>query len=81
MATGTVKWFNGPSGFGVITADADGGDLFVHRGSLVDAGATLDAGDRVEFESHEGGMGAQAIEVHAVDGSRPAALLASGKEA
>ena len=65
MATGTVKSFNGPSGFGVIAADA-GGELFVHRGSLLVPGATLDAGDRVEFEAHEGGMGAQAIDVHPV---------------
>ena len=36
MASGTVKWFNGPSGFGVIT-DAGGCELFVHRGSLVAA--------------------------------------------
>ena len=33
MATGRVKWFNGPSGFGVITADAGGGELFVHQGA------------------------------------------------
>ncbi len=63
MASGTVKWFNGPSGYGVITPDAEGGELFVHGGSLVVAGTTLDAGDRVEFELREGGMGSQAVEV------------------
>jgi cold shock CspA family protein len=68
MASGTVKWFNGPSGFGVITPDADGAELFVYRGSLVAVGATLDAGDRVEFEVHEGGMGPQAVDVRTPSG-------------
>ena len=63
MSTGTVKWFNGPSGFGVIVEDAEGDELFVHRGSLTASGATLAPGDRVAFEIHAGGMGAQAIDV------------------
>jgi len=49
MASGTVKWFNGPSGFGVITADAGGCELSSTEGAsspLNDAGR----GDRVEFE-------------------------------
>ena len=70
MATGTVKWFNGPSGFGVIAADAGGGELFVHQGSLLVDGASLDAGDRVEFEAHEGGMGTQAIDVQRAEHTR-----------
>jgi cold shock CspA family protein len=53
MSTGTVKWFNGPSGYGVITDDAEGRELFVHRGSLTAAGTTLYACDRVAFEFHE----------------------------
>jgi CspA family cold shock protein len=63
MASGTVKWFNRPSGFGVIMPDAAGSELFVHGGSLVTAGTTLGAGDRVEFEVREGGMGKQAVDV------------------
>jgi cold shock CspA family protein len=63
MANGTVKWFNGPSGFGVITPDVDGAELFVHLGSVVVAGTTLDAGDRVEFAVQAGGMGMQAVDV------------------
>lgn len=63
MSTGTVQRFDGAIGFGVIIDDADGGELFVHRGSLRVSGETIRAGDRVEFEVHEGGMGAQAIDV------------------
>jgi CspA family cold shock protein len=63
MSTGTVKWFNAESGYGVITDDAENRDLFVHRGNL--AGATLSGGDRVEFETGRGGMHAQAIGVRA----------------
>lgn len=66
MAKGTVKWFNHPSGFGVITAD-DGGECFVYQGSLVVAGTAIDTGDRVAYEAVEGGMGAQASEVRRID--------------
>ena len=57
MSTGTVQRFDDAIGFGVIVDDADGGELFVHRGSLRLSGATINAGDRVEFDVHEGGMG------------------------
>lgn len=67
-ATGTVKWFSGPSGHGVIAPDDGGSDLFVHRGSLLVTGSAIVAGDRVEFEILEGGMGAQAVDVRPLAG-------------
>lgn len=63
MARGTVSWFNGPSGFGRIAPDEPGAELFVHRGSIVDPDGALTAGDRVDFEVRDGGMGPQATEV------------------
>jgi cold shock CspA family protein len=62
---------HGPSAFGVIVDDAEGDELFVHRGSLTASDATLAPGDRVEFEIHAGGMGAQAIDVQS---ARPSDL-------
>lgn len=68
MPTGMVKWFNGPSGHGVITVDMDGAELFVHRGSILLTGAALFAGDRVEFDIQDGGMGSQAVDVRGIGG-------------
>jgi cold shock protein len=65
-STGTVQRFDQALGFGAIADDADGVELFVHRGSLRISGAAIEAGDRVEFEVREGGMGAQAIDVRAI---------------
>jgi len=65
LASGTVKWFNQPNGYGYIVADDGGKDLFVHRGSIVGdwRTTTLAEGDRVEFELRKGGMGPEAIRV------------------
>jgi cold shock protein len=65
MTSGTVKWFNQPNGYGYIAADEGGKDLFVHRGSIVGhwRTSTLAEGDRVGFETREGGMGPEAIHV------------------
>ena len=62
MANGAVKWFNRASGFGLIEPDGGGDDLFVHRTSL-DESVLATAGERVEFEWREGGMGREAINV------------------
>lgn len=49
--TGVVSWFNEPKGFGFITDDADGRDVFVHYAEIQAAGfQTLDPGQRVSFE-------------------------------
>jgi CspA family cold shock protein len=64
MANGAVKWFNRASGYGLIEPEEGGGDLFVHRASL-DENVLATAGERVEFEWRECGMGREAINVAA----------------
>jgi CspA family cold shock protein len=55
MAQGTVKWFNAEKGFGFISQDEGGNDVFVHH-SGIDAGGfrSLDEGQRVQFEISQG---------------------------
>jgi len=55
MSSGTVKWFNPSKGFGFITPDDGGNDLFVHK-SEVQSGS-LDEGQKVDFEVGEGQKG------------------------
>ncbi len=64
MATGTVKWFNNDKGFGFITPDEGGKDLFVHHSSINGSGfRTLEDGARVNYESEDGPKGPKAINV------------------
>ncbi|MEU6131582.1 cold-shock protein [Saccharopolyspora sp. NPDC047091] len=64
MATGTVKWFNAEKGFGFITPDGGGSDVFAHY-SAIDASGfrTLDENQRVEFEIAQGPKGPQASQI------------------
>jgi CspA family cold shock protein len=61
MQTGTVKFFNTDKGFGFITPEAGGKDVFVHANDL--GGATLNEGTKVEFEVVQGKKGPQASNV------------------
>lgn len=64
MATGTVKWFNDSKGFGFITPDDGGDDLFAHFSAIVEAGyKSLKEGQRVSFEVTDGPKGKQASNI------------------
>ena len=64
MATGTVKWFNDSKGFGFITPDGGGEDLFAHFSAIQSNGfKTLAEGQRVQFSVTQGQKGPQAENV------------------
>ncbi|HEV8353198.1 MAG: transcription antiterminator/RNA stability regulator CspE [bacterium] len=66
MASGTVKWFNPEKGYGFITPDDGGKDLFVHYSAIQSDGfKTLNEGQKVEFEVTQGQKGPQAVNVRA----------------
>jgi CspA family cold shock protein len=66
MATGTVKWFSAEKGYGFITPDEGGEDLFVHYSSLQMEGfRVLREGQKVEYETAPGRKGQQAVSVRA----------------
>jgi len=64
MATGTVKWFNDAKGYGFITPDGGGKDVFVHHTAVQMEGfRSLAEGQKVEYEVTEGPKGPQAPNV------------------
>jgi len=65
MATGTVKWFNDAKGFGFITPDGGGKDLFAHFSAIQGNGfKTLKENQRVTFDIVTGPKGEQASNIH-----------------
>jgi len=64
MATGTVKWFNESKGFGFITPEDGGNDLFAHFSAIQEQGfKTLKEGQRVTFDVGAGPKGPQASNI------------------
>ena len=62
--TGSVKWFNETKGFGFLTQDNGGQDVFVHFNAIVaDGFKTLTEGQKVSFNVEDGKKGPQATEV------------------
>jgi CspA family cold shock protein len=67
MATGTVKWFNDTKGFGFITQDGGGQDVFCHQSAIQSTGfRSLTEGQKVEFEVKQGPKGLQAASVRVI---------------
>jgi cold shock protein len=64
MPTGTVKWFNPDKGFGFITPEDGGKDLFVHQTAIqADGYRSLDEGAKVQYETEAGDKGPKAVNV------------------
>ena len=67
MATGTVKWFNDKKGYGFISPEDGGEDLFIHHSNILGDGfKSLQDGVKVEYEARPGKKGLEAYDVRAV---------------
>jgi cold shock protein len=64
MSTGTVKWFNESKGYGFITPDQGGKDLFAHFSEIQGTGfKTLPEGQRVQYVARQGNKGPEASRI------------------
>jgi cold shock protein len=79
-----VKWFSAEKGYGFITPEDGGRDVFVHFSGIVGEGhRSLDEGDRVSFNSEDGEKGPRAVDVKPVgadEGARGADEGAAGAD-
>jgi len=67
MATGVVKWFNADKGFGFITQENGGADVFAHFSAIASDGfRSLDENQRVEFDVTQGPKGPQASNIRVI---------------
>lgn len=67
MATGTVKWFSGQKGYGFITPDEGGKDLFVHQSAIAGGGfRSLAEGAKVSYDVEQGPKGPAAANVQLI---------------
>ena len=73
MPVGKVKWYDTEKGFGLLTKDEDGGEVFVRSSALPSDVTTLRKGQKVEFGVIAGRKGDQALSVRVIDA--PASLV------
>jgi len=70
MVTGTVKWFNNAKGYGFVTPDEGGQDIFIHFSAItMDGYKTLKEGQKVQFELQEGPKGLHAANLQTTPSS------------
>ena len=68
MATGTVKWFSNSKGYGFISPDEPGNEIFAHFSAIaMDGYKSLKPGNRVSYELHDGPKGLHATNICAID--------------
>lgn len=67
MPTGRVKWYNAEKGFGFVSRDDGGSDVFLHRDSLPDGAPELKAGQKLEYGIVDTRRGVQAMSVSLVE--------------